>query len=140
MHDLHWIAGRAFADYRLWECYRAGLYLRRSTPPRVAAARAMLADSPRFRDTALEGLREWPISSRVHLTDPYRNHRPYLGRAACCRDAGATEWDTRIAWGLLNPDEQRRANAVADDILAHVELIWTPERYPRPNGPLEFPW
>lgn len=140
MNDVLWREGRAFADYRKWECYRAGMYRQGTSPERTEQAQRLLADPPRFRDALLDTLKAWPVSFRVHLTDPHRNHQAYLGRVACCRLYHATEWDTQAAWWLLTPQEQRNANDVADTVEAQCQLIWTPEHFPSPSAQWAFPW
>ena len=112
---------RVFAHFEDWEDWKAGLY--RSVPAplfdelRLAAA-ALLADPTGLEYRMRAVVDEWPTAAQVVFTNPSRNHRAWLGQAACCHQSTAPEYVTKAAWRTLTPEQQGRANAVADTVIA----------------------
>lgn len=63
----------------------------------------------------------WGLSAEHNLTNFRRNRQAWLGQAACCFMDGAPEYITKRAWNNLSPEEQKRANAVADEVINEWE-------------------
>jgi hypothetical protein len=107
-----------------WEDYRGGMYGTEMNLTRLDQSAALLRDPERFRETAREMLREWPNAARHNLIHMWSGRRAWIGQASCCYSHRATSVTTRHAWGTLTNDEQRAANAVADEVHAEWERGW----------------
>lgn len=113
--------GRAYAHYEDWEDWKAGLY--RAVPSQLFdelrdRAADLLADPTGLEYRMRAVVDDWPTATRVVFTNPSRNHRAWLGQAACCHHSTAPEYVTRAAWRTLDPIQQGRANSVADAVIA----------------------
>lgn len=112
---------RVYHHYEKWEDWQAGLY--RSIPAPLFddlrnSASGLLAD-PVGLDLHMRAvITEWPHATSVVFTNPSRNHRAWLGQAACCHHSTAPEYVTKAGWRTLTPDQQRIANSVADGVIA----------------------
>jgi hypothetical protein len=84
----------------------------------IRAAADLMRDAPAFRDSMLTALERWPRSVAQALTTPGLNQRAWLGHAGCYLATGSPEETTRLGWHDLAHDEQRTANAAADDAIA----------------------
>lgn len=109
--------GRFYVAYDRLEEFHAGMWRRVSGEAEIlslmARAVRLLRDSDAFRGAVGRVLVEWPLSCRSEFTRS-GSHVAWLGQAACCLVGGVPESLTRRAWWKLTPDEQDRANAVAD--------------------------
>ncbi len=107
-------AQQMFFHYRDWEDWQAGLYDTHKRPERIELARAVLR-SPETFTAVLEDLEAaWPIAVRQNLSNVYRNHQPWCGRAAACFEHGSTMYETNAAWAEMTCLEREAANRVAD--------------------------
>lgn len=61
---------------------------------------------------------EWPISTENAFTDPFLNHRAWLGHAACALAFGCPEDIVRQAWRYLSDEQQLLANQEASRAIA----------------------
>ena len=111
--------------YWSWECFMNGMWdNRKNNQERILEARQTLADAARCREAMTEAIKAYPISARQHLSKVQTNRRPWLGQAACTWSCGATEEETRLAWNfVMTPEEQKSANAIADELIA----AWSPD-------------
>ena len=112
---------RVYTHFEEWEDWKAGLY--RAVPAALFdtlrdQAATLLADPTGLQYSMSAVVNEWPISARVVFTNPSRNHRAWLGQAACCHHPTAPEYVTKAAWRTLTPQQQGRANSVADIVIA----------------------
>ena len=112
---------RIYHPYHSWEDWQAGLY--RSVPHQLfddleTEAATLLADPSGLEMRMRCVTSEWVNSSEVVFTNPSRNHRAWLGQAACCHHSTAPEYATKAAWRTLTEDQQRVANNVADMVIA----------------------
>lgn len=57
--------------------------------------------------------REWPVSTENAFTDPYLNHRAWLGHAACALAFQCPEDIVRQAWSHLTDEQKLLANQEA---------------------------
>ena len=78
---------------------------------------ALMRHPVEFRESMLRASQLWKNSCDVHLTGGY-NRQAWIGHAGCCLATGSPEDVTREAWHHLTQDEQDRANADADHVLA----------------------
>lgn len=112
---------RIYAPYQEWEDWQAGLY--RSVPAplfeELQTKAATLLASPEGLYYHMQAVvQEWPTATNVVFTNPSRNHRAWLGQAACCHHCTAPEYVTKAAWRTLRPLQQLKANNVADAVIA----------------------
>lgn len=61
---------------------------------------------------------EWPISTENALTDPYLNHRAWVGHAACALAFRCPEDIVREAWRDLTDEQKLLANQEASRAIA----------------------
>ena len=99
-----------------WEDYQSGLYLKRLWKQNVASSARLLASPDEFWECGLEMIREWPKAAEQNLARHDSGHQPWIGQATCCYVHGATDAETREAWGKLTNDQQDAANKVADAV------------------------
>lgn len=141
MSKVRWIDGQAFANYEHWECYLSGMYRSASDAARSSVAVSLLSNGEHFNLACRLVVSYWPVSAAVHMSARAKNRRAYLGAAACCLIAKATEMETRLAWWSLTEGQQMAANAVAEVTIAQWDQEHTPsERYLRQSGQLVFPF
>lgn len=101
-----------------WEDYRAGMYGTTVTPGHVRWSRQLLCEPDRFYDTAMEMVRTWLVSATHNVDYLWTGRRAWIGQASCCYAFGSTSAATCQAWGSMTATQQRRANAVADQVIA----------------------
>lgn len=99
----------------------------------VDAAADLMLDPERFKAAMRKALREWPKSCETNLTAESNNQRAWLGHAGCYLAVGSPEECTRLGWYALNEEQQRAANAAADDVIA----LWR-RRYHRNRDQLDL--
>lgn len=108
---------QVFAPYTEWEDWRNGMYrdVSKADHERLVGLAAMLlSDTDALLDAMNATVNEWRVSAAVNLTDPTKNHRPWLGQAACCYVHQCTEVAVREAWNTLDSRVQAEANNQAD--------------------------
>lgn len=112
-----------FSHYENWEDHKNGMYQLSCIDKhkKVIGAIEVLCNNDIFYSTLINVLSEWPVSTKVNLTNLNQNRKAWLGAAACCYLHKTPEFLTRIAWGLLNTDEQNKANLVAEKIIKEYE-------------------
>lgn len=71
-------------------------------------------DHKRYGAYMMRVIEEWPISCENALTDPYLNHRAWVGHAACALAFGCPEDIVRAAWAHLTDEQKLLANKEAD--------------------------
>ncbi|MGN0805342.1 MAG: hypothetical protein ACI4MS_08165 [Candidatus Coproplasma sp.] len=117
---------QVFYHYEKWEDYLSGMY----NPPSVSSIETGISTEERIKK-AIECLSnedicrkymekvvsEWKISTEEVLTNPESNGRAWLGQCACFMYGGCHDEETRKAWVLLPPETQKKANAIADNVI-----------------------
>lgn len=101
-----------------WECFKNGMWTKRRNDMNKVQKCANTLSDPAICRLAMEGaVNAFPISAEQHLTKS-NGRRPWIGQAACCFYAGATEEETRIAWNFyMTPEQQKSANDIADEVI-----------------------
>lgn len=111
---------RFYAPYTEWEDFKNGMY---EVPPKegfsdyVQKGVYLLSDKAKFLEASKRVIMEWPIASRVNLTNPSCNRRAWIGQAACSIDHKSTETHVRKSWSLLTQRQQAEANEIADIVI-----------------------
>jgi len=100
--------------YTDWEDWHAGMYGTQSRDVVAEQARTLLGNPDVFGQVLAEVARRWPNATAHNLSNMYRNHQPWCGRAAACLEFGATIRETSQGWWDLSPTQQIEANQVAD--------------------------
>jgi len=95
----------------------------------IHKSRDLMIDVSAFEAAMLKAVNEWPFSCEANLTASVINHQAWLGHAGCAINHDAPEELTRLAWSMLNKEQQDAANLAADN----VKNIWM-ERYVRNNA------
>lgn len=76
---------------------------------------------------------EWPISTENAFTDPYLNHKAWLGHAACALAFNCPEDIVRQAWGHLTDEQKLLANQEAGRAVADWRGAYLANRGVRRN-------
>jgi hypothetical protein len=114
-----------YERYEHWEDYKNGMYLMNGSDQdcKLINSITLLKDPDLFYETGKKLISDWPISSKVNLSNLGQNRRAWLGAAACCYKYSAPEFLTRIAWSVLNKEHQDIANSAADRIIHEFETL-----------------
>lgn len=107
-------ATQIFHPYTDWEDWHAGMYSNQLRDEIAEQARSLLSDPATFGEVLTQVARRWPNSSAHNLSNVYRNHQPWCGRAAACFESGSSIRETNRAWWDMEPAQRLEANAVAD--------------------------
>lgn len=120
---------RLWYPYREWEDYKNGMYditkefSEEETEKMAFKAKDLLSDLDEFYHVGLKVLREWKCASNQNLSNLSRNRQAWLGQAACSYKFKIPEKITILGWRLLSPEQQKKANIVADQLI----MIWEDE-------------
>jgi hypothetical protein len=118
--------------YTKWEEYYYGMWNKVSRDEEdklLPIAIEFTGDADRYGRAMMRVLDEWPISCEQNLSDSQINRRAWIGHAACCIAINCPEYVVRKAWWHLSEDQQREANAKADEAIRKWELcqVFQPE-------------
>lgn len=117
------IDGRFFIHHEKWECWKSGLYKKRkSVEEKVFKCRDILQDVNKCDKFFSLVTKEWPNSSKVHLSNRSINRQAWIGHASFCISHGANEDEGILGWHLITKEEQQRANAIADYYITLFEI------------------
>lgn len=110
---------RLFKKYTDWEDYKNGMYeiSNLDDTDLIKKSVNLLSDSDLFLSTCKLVVKEWPVTSSVHLTNNTINKKAWLGQASCNYLYNVPETLTRMAWGLLDCTFQDKANAIAETVI-----------------------
>lgn len=81
---------------------------------------------------------EWPISTENAFTDPYLNHRAWVGHAACALAFNCPEDIVRQAWRFLTDEQKLLANKEASRAIADWRRAYIKDRGLRPDMAAEM--
>jgi len=100
-------------------------------------AAALLSDPDKCGAAMLRVVNEWPIATKINLTNYGQNRRAWLGQAACCIELGIPEHLTRLGWNtsMLGCDREA-ANAIAEHVIYNWEREYVFESRICQNGQL----
>lgn len=113
-----------FSHYENWEDYKNGMYEINNIKDKhkkVIGAISVLTDPNYFYSILNNVVCEWSVATKVNLTNISQNRRAWLGAAACCYEHKTPEHLTRIAWNLINKEDQDKANEIAEKIITEYE-------------------
>jgi hypothetical protein len=111
---------QVFYRYELWEDFQSGMYNPTSATTEqsgIEKAVECLSNETKCRESMKRVVVEWQIATAQVLTNPESNGRAWLGQCACFMFGGCHDEETRKAWVLLNPEQQKVANGIADEII-----------------------
>jgi hypothetical protein len=112
---------RIFHPYNLWEDCNNGIletnFNEEQTELLTYKAKSLLCNPKEFYNVGLKVIMEWKYSSEQNLSNSSRNRQAWIGQASCCYKYRVPEHITKYAWRLMTFEEQKEANAVADDII-----------------------
>lgn len=116
--------GQYFDKYTNWEDFKNGMFdvsniIDKHT--KVIGAIDILTNPEKFSDILNKLVHDWPVSSKINLSNSQQNRRAWLGAAACSYEYKTPEYLTRIAWSLINKEHQDEANAVAESVILEYE-------------------
>jgi hypothetical protein len=87
----------------------------------VQRAVALLSDADATEVAMNAAVSSWPVSAMYRLSATDTNRRAWLGQAACCLSARATQQETCAAWKRLSDLDRARANRCAERIISAWE-------------------
>jgi hypothetical protein len=115
---------RVFHQYQLWEDYQNGMFKNGMRESKILESIKMLTDKDILYDAMTYVSRNWKFAAEVNLTNRGGNRQAWLGQAACNYLTGATEYETRRAWGIIVEPERIEANSVADRVIEEWEQYY----------------
>lgn len=77
----------------------------------------LMANPELFKRAMMKAIDLWPKSCEVNMTSSSTNQRAWFGHAGCFLSTGSPEDCTRLGWHTLTEDQQRVANAAADEAI-----------------------
>lgn len=113
-----------YAPYFEWEDYKAGMYNLVNVIDKdikVMNAISLLSNKQEFFQVSSQMVKDWEIAAKVNLTNHNQNRRAWIGAASCMYKHNVPEFLTRVAWNLLNKEDQDRANDAAEDVIKIFE-------------------
>jgi hypothetical protein len=111
---------RIWHPYWLWEDWKAGMWDKKKQSDRqsmLESAVLFTGDAERYGVAMLEIVEKWRYSCEHNLTDKSTNKLAWIGHAATAYAIQCPEDITRQAWGMLDQDQQDRANKKAQEAL-----------------------
>lgn len=108
-----------FTHYKKWEDFQNGMYSMdcKNKRDKLYKSVDLLLSEELFYNNGILLFKKWPTASKVNITNLSQNRRAWLGAAACCFYCGSPEFITRLAWRLLEKEEQDLANLVAERLI-----------------------
>ncbi len=110
---------RLFEKYTEWEDYKNGMYEMYKTEDEDLIRKSvyLLTNSVLFLETCKSVVKDWRITTSVHLTNNTINKKAWIGQASCNYLYKVPELLTRVAWGKLTKDQQENANNIAQTVI-----------------------
>lgn len=105
-----------YHPYYLWEDYINGMWKKLKKEEEqdyIKLSYEFMRNHENFGLAMNKVINEWIYTCQHNLTDSSINHRAFLGQCAVCYEIGSPEYITRIAWSMLNDEEQNLANKQA---------------------------
>jgi hypothetical protein len=110
---------KVYHNYLNWEDWKHGMFNLKDDNESVSIQKAidLLSNPSALKAVMRHVAYYWKCSAEMNLTNRNRNRQAWLGQAACCYQYKVPEYLTKRAWHLLSEDQQRAANAVADQVI-----------------------
>ena len=112
---------RIYHHFSSWEDCKSGILKTNfdeiQTEKLTIKAKQLLCSPKKFYEVALEVISKWIYSSEQHLSNKGRNRQAWIGQASCCYKYKIPEHITKYAWRMMTKEQQKEANAIADDII-----------------------
>jgi hypothetical protein len=113
-----------YIHYEKWEDFLNGMYddsKKENEEYLVSMAKYVLSNNIIFYLSIENILKKWKNSVDVNLSNRNCNRRAWLGAAACNYLYGCPEYITRIAWSKISPQDQQKANHIAEIFIRKYE-------------------
>ncbi len=110
---------RLFEKYTEWEDYKNGMYEMYKTEDEDLIRKSvyLLTNSVLFLEACKSVIKDWKITTSVHLTNNTINKKAWIGQASCNYLYKVPELLTRVAWGKLTKRQQETANQIAETVI-----------------------
>jgi len=110
---------RIFKKYTEWEDYKNGMYemCKKEDEGLICKSVSLLTDDNLFLEICKKVVKEWGITTSVHLTNNTINKKAWIGQASCSYLYNVPELVTRAAWGKLTKEQQDKANRIAETVI-----------------------
>lgn len=116
---------KIYYRHERWEDFHAGMFNKHGNRQIKVIQSEELLSRPRSLYEQMKAVSiEWPYAAEMNLTNLNRNRQAWLGQSSCCYNHGATEDETKEAWGNLPYKTRKIANEVADQIIKEWVLIY----------------
>lgn len=122
--------------YELWEDYQNGMYHTKNDGNeeiRKEQALLMFKDLDLLYEKMKYVASNWTHSAEVNFTNPSINYQAWLGQACNCYYTGCSETETIEVWHLLNDEERKKANDIADKVFNEWKI-----EYEKNNGCYQY--
>lgn len=115
-----------YSHHDNWEDFKNGMYCGTISNDTGLSdkAKSLLCNPDLFYSTIKKMIVDWPIATKVNLTNKGINRRSWLGHAACSFLYNVPEIITRIAWKEMNEVQQFEANTVAEKCIIEFEQTY----------------
>lgn len=110
---------RIFKKYTEWEDYKNGMYEMYNSEDEdlIRKSVTLLTNEDLFLETCKNVVKEWSVTTLVHLTNNTINKKAWIGQASCSYLYNVPELLTRVAWGKLTKEQQKNANNIAELVI-----------------------
>lgn len=110
---------RLFEKYTEWEDYKNGMYEMYTSEDEELIRKSvyLLTNSSLFLEACKSVIKDWKITTSVHLTNNTINKKAWIGQASCSYLYKVPELLTRVAWGKLDEEQKENANKIAEIVI-----------------------
>lgn len=108
---------RVYHHYTKWEDFQSGMYneIKEGRDERIQKAIKCLTDDEICYTYMKKVANNWKYACEHTFTNAF-NNQAFLGQCACFMYGGVRDNETRMAWGLLTPEQRYNANGIADRV------------------------
>lgn len=113
-----------YAPYWEWEDFNNKMYSdikEDNEDILINKCKELFTNTDLFYSTGLLVLQEWPISSKINMTNLSINRRAWVGCAICNYKTESPEYVVRIAWKSLTEYDRIVANKIATKLIEEYE-------------------
>lgn len=113
---------RIWINYSEWEDHANGMYSKTKQEEQIKISVKRMFEVPAvFFELAMQMVSLWPKCTDHNLSYLKSNRRSYLGQATACFRFDSNIKTTCEAWYELTPDQQNKANMIADLVLEYYD-------------------